>query len=143
MPKSTSGSPPKPNATKLKRRSRRRERARLRADAEKAEADHLLYVAKMNLAQQAWDQNNMGRLRQLLADTQDSPYRGFEWYYWQRKTHLALKTLRGHLDQVTSVAFSPDGQRMHRERDGTAKVWEAASGQELVPSRDTTKRFVR
>ena len=67
---------------------------------------------KMNLAQQAWDQNNIGRLRQLLEETQDSPYRGFEWYYWQRQTHLALKTLRGHLDAVTSVAFSPDGQRI-------------------------------
>ena len=52
----------------------------------------------MNLAQQAWEQNNIGRLRQLLEDTQDSPYRGFEWYYWQPQTHLALKTLRGHLD---------------------------------------------
>ena len=71
-------------------------RARLQADAERAEAAHLLYVANMNLAQQAWDQNNIGRLRQLLEDTQDSPHRGFEWYYWQPQTHLALKTLRGH-----------------------------------------------
>ena len=66
----------------------------------------------MNLAQQAWEQNNVGRLRQLLEETQDSPYRGFEWYYWQPQTHLALKTLRGHLEAVTSVAFSPDGQRI-------------------------------
>ena len=87
----------------------------------------------MNLAQQAWDQNNIGRLRQLLEDTQDSPDRGFEWYYWQRQTHLALKTLRGHLDAVTSVAFSPDGQRIVTgSRDQTAKVWEAASGRELL-----------
>jgi predicted NACHT family NTPase len=97
------------------------------------EAEHQLYAAKMNLAQQAWDQNNLGQLRQLLEETQDSPYRGFEWYYWQPLTHLALKTLRGHLDKVTSVAFSPDGQRIVTgSYDQTAKVWETASGRELV-----------
>jgi len=108
-------------------------RARLQADAERAEAAHLLYVASINLAQQAWDQNNIGRLRQLLEETQDSPYRGFEWYYWQPKTHLARMTLRGHLDKVTSVAYSPDGQRIVTgSTDGTAKVWEAATGKELL-----------
>ena len=94
------------------------------------EAEHQLYAAKMNLAQQAWDQNNIGQLRQLLEETQDSPYRGFEWYYWQRLTHLALKTLRGHLKAVNSVAFSPDGQRiLTGSWDGTAKVWEAGKRQ--------------
>ncbi|HXP62899.1 MAG TPA: serine/threonine-protein kinase, partial [Dongiaceae bacterium] len=100
-------------------------RARLRAD-------HLLYVADMNLAQQAWEQNNMGWLQRLLDETQNSPDRGFEWYYWQRQTHRALKTLRGHLGWVTSVAFSPDGQRiLTGSGDRTAKVWDAASGKEL------------
>ncbi len=107
--------------------------ARLRADAEKTEAGHLLYVANINLAQQAWDQNNIGRLRQLLEETPGSPHRGFEWYYWERQTHLALKTLRGHLDAVASAAFSPDGQRIVTGSwDGTAEVWDAASGKELV-----------
>ena len=106
---------------------------RLRADVEKTEARRYLYVAQMNLAQQAWEQNNLGRLRQLLEETQESPNRGFEWYYWQRQTHLPSKTLRGHLEDVTSVAFSPDGQRIVTGSwDQTAKVWEAASGRELL-----------
>jgi len=121
-------------AQKEAERSQQAEKqARLRADSEKAEAAHLLYVADMNLAQQAWNQNNMGRLRQLLEDTQDSPYRGFEWYYWQPKTHLALKTLRGHLDAVTSAAFSTNGQRIVTSSDDqTAKVWDAVSCRELL-----------
>ncbi len=126
------------NAEKEQRLAAQKERDKAQA-AEQAEkqarlrADHLLYVADMNLAQQAWDQNNIGRLRQLLEDTQDSPDRGFEWYYWQAKTHLALKTLRGHLDGVRSVAFSPNGQRiLTGSLDQTAKVWEAASGRELL-----------
>jgi eukaryotic-like serine/threonine-protein kinase len=106
---------------------------RLRADVEKTEARRYLYVAQMNLAQQAWEQNNLGRLRQLLEETQESPNRGFEWYYWQRQTHLPLKTLRGHLEDVTAVAFSPDGQKLVTGSwDQTAKVWETASGRELL-----------
>jgi serine/threonine protein kinase len=107
--------------------------ARLRADAEKAEAGRLLYAADMNLAQRAWEENDPGRLRQLLEETQDYPDRGFEWYFWQPKAHLALQTLRGHLDPVRSVAFSPDGLRVVTGSDDhTAKVWEAASGRERV-----------
>jgi WD40 repeat protein len=110
--------------------------ARLRADAEKKEAEHQLYLADMNLVQQAWEQNNIARMRQLLTETQESPYRGFEWYYWPAQTHLALKTLRGHLGAVTSVAISPDGQRIVTgSADATVKVWEVASGRELLTLR--------
>jgi WD40 repeat protein/serine/threonine protein kinase len=100
---------------------------------QRGNAERLLYVANMNLAQQAWEQNNISRLRQLLSDTQAYKDRGFEWYYWQRQDHLALKTLRGHSARVTSVAFSPDGRRIVTASvDQTAKVWEAASGRELL-----------
>jgi eukaryotic-like serine/threonine-protein kinase len=109
---------------------------RHRAEAEKDEANHLLYVANMNVAQAAWDENNFGRLRQVLEDTATNSERGFEWYYWQRLTHLALKTLRGHTDVVWSVAFSRDGQRIvTASADHTAKVWDAATGRELLSLR--------
>ena len=118
---------------KAKATALRESHERERADHEKAEARRLLYVANMNLAQQAWEQNNIDRLRKLLEETQTSPDRGFEWYYWQRQTHLALKTLRGHTLQVSSVAFSPDGQRIVTSSwDRTAKVWDVASGRELL-----------
>ena len=104
-----------------------------RAETGEAEARHLLYVSKMNLAQMAWEQSNIGQLRQILEDTQESPDRGFEWCYWQKKTHLALKTFRGHHDYVMRVAFSPDGLRIASASwDQTAKVWDAATGGELL-----------
>jgi WD40 repeat protein/serine/threonine protein kinase len=89
------------------------------------------YAGKMNMAQMAWEQNRVAQVRQLLEDTATYPDRGFEWYYWQRQTHLELMTLR-HLDEVHAVDFSPDGRRMVTvSQDTTAKVWDAASGKEL------------
>ena len=118
------------------------EQRRLREVAQKAQADEArerrraegqAYAADMNLAQQAWEQNRVRRVRELLEETAAYPGRGFEWYYWHRQTHLALKTLRGHLAGVVAAAFSPDGKRIvSGSFDGTAKVWEAASGKELL-----------
>ena len=109
---------------------------RERAEKEKAEARRFLYAANLNLAQQAWEQNNIVRLRQLLEETQESPDRGFEWYYWQRQTQLALRTLRGHSASIWSVAISADGERIVTGSvDQTAKVWEAVSGRELLTLR--------
>jgi eukaryotic-like serine/threonine-protein kinase len=114
------------------------------SERREAEVSRLLYIANMNVAQQAWDENNIARLRQILEDTRDSPYRGFEWYYWQPQTHMALMTLRGHLGPVLSVAVSPDGQRIATAGDDrTAKIWDAASGRELLTlkgHRDWIKR---
>ena len=108
-------------------------RQRRRAEAGEQFAQRLLYGANMNLAQQAWEQNNFGRLRELLQETATYPARGFEWYYWQRQMHLDVNTLRGHADEIHSVAFSPDGQRIVTGSwDRTAKVWDAASGTNLL-----------
>ena len=118
------------------------EQRRLRKAAQKAQAKEAeerrraeaeAYVANMNLAQQAWELNNVERLRALLDQTAAYPARGFEWYYWQRQAHLELKTLRGHTACVSAVAFAPDGSRIVTgSYDRTAKVWQAATGKELL-----------
>jgi WD40 repeat protein/tRNA A-37 threonylcarbamoyl transferase component Bud32 len=105
---------------------------RRRVEEAQRYAERLLYGARMNLAQQAWEQNNMGKLRQLLADTAGSAERGFEWYYWQRQAHQEFKTLHGHRDELTSVALSSDGHLIITgSSDRTAKVWDIESGKEL------------
>jgi WD40 repeat protein/serine/threonine protein kinase len=102
------------------------------AKAREIEAQHLLYVTKMNLVQKEWEQNNVRRVRQLLSQTANYPDRGFEWYYWQRQTHLELTTLNGHSAPIQCVVWSPDGQRvLTGSADHTAKIWDAVSGTEL------------
>ena len=121
------------NAALAQEQRRQADRERQRAERGEAHASRLLYAAKMSLAGQALEQGALSRVRELLEDTKETPDRGFEWYYLQQQTHLELKTLRGHLRAVLSVAFSPDGQRIVTgSRDNSAKVWDSASGKELL-----------
>ncbi|MBL9134773.1 MAG: serine/threonine protein kinase [Verrucomicrobiales bacterium] len=89
----------------------------------------LLYVANMGLIGQAWEGNDLGRIRQLLDETATFPGRGFEWHYWHRQAHRDERTFRGHAARVWSANFSSDGQHVvTASDDGTAKVWEVATG---------------
>ena len=136
----------KSNALEAKTESvaaqRNAERAQEAEKAMRIEAEHQLYAAKMNLAQQAWDQNNIGQLRQLLEETQNSPYRSFEWYYWQPLTHLALKTLRGHLRQCSRWLSPRTASRSSPAvRTGQPKCGRQTRTRKCLRSRGTAIRF--
>jgi WD40 repeat protein len=61
---------------------------------------------------------------------------------WAAQTGQQLLTLKGHTANVTSVCFSPDGQRLASAsgenlhgtggRPGEVKVWDARTGQQLL-----------
>jgi WD40 repeat protein len=52
---------------------------------------------------------------------------------WDSVTGEPLFTLAGHTDTVWDLAFSPNGSRLATSsRDLTARVWDAASGKELL-----------
>jgi WD40 repeat protein/serine/threonine protein kinase len=109
----------------------------------KQESDRRYYASEMKLAsldaeagQMGFVQQRMDSLRQRLGGEQESgdpELRGFEWYYLQRLFQLELRTLRGHGNGVTGVAYSPDGRRLASASvDQTVKVWEAATGKEML-----------
>jgi len=110
-----------------------------RAQEAEQEMRRQWYAASINLMQSAWDTGQVGRLHALLAETEAYPDRGFEWYYCQRLGHLEQQTFIGHLAVVLSVSWSPDGTRLATgSEDGTAKLWGAASGRELLTFKDPT-----
>ena len=67
---------------------RRDELARLNEDLRRTN-----YVADMNLARVAWDENNLGRTRELLEKHRPRPgetdLRGFEWHYLAASSRAA------------------------------------------------------
>ena len=90
----------------------------------------------MGLAQRAWDENNVVRARELLAEVPKEAagrnLRGFEWFYLSRLCRADERNLLGDAGRVDSLAFSPDGQRLASgSRDQTVKIWECATGKEL------------
>lgn len=87
----------------------------------------LLYVADMNAALQALNENDIRRVRELLdryALDRDDDLRGFEWYYLWARSHQ-----RGRRIELPSkanfVALSRGGTRLAiAHRDGFVTVWD-------------------
>ncbi len=59
--------------------------------------------------------------------------RGWEWGWLAHLCQIDLLTLQGYSGEITSVAVFPDGQRVVTGNwYGTAKIWDARTGKELV-----------
>ncbi len=96
-----------------------------RATQQRLAAEKERYIAKITLAQSAWERNNIDQLREILADTEADPNKSFEWAYWVPQTQLALSTWRADEIGVWPMALSPDGQRMLTGGEsGSLKLWD-------------------
>lgn len=128
-------------------RSEAADRARSETQAKKTEAEQrrraesalqqarvTLYANRIALAQREWQANNARRTEEVL-DTCPLDLRQWEWRYLKRLCHADLHTsyFRTAIATGNSAALSPDGQRLAvGGRDQSVKVWDLASGQELL-----------
>jgi eukaryotic-like serine/threonine-protein kinase len=109
-----------------------------RAEREAQAARRNLYDADMLLAEQALQENNCGRVEQLLrkhnppeSARPDEDLRGWEWrYLWEQIRSDELGTLGSHSNTVNFLTFSPDGRWLasasHYEFANDARVWDLA-----------------
>jgi WD40 repeat protein len=110
------------------------ERERAEATRQRDSATRQLYVSQMNLAQQAWEDNNVGRVHELLAahvpaHTGDVDRRGWEWHHLWRISHSELRILNV---KSLCLAFSPDGKLLvSGGPDGMLRMWNAAGTREV------------
>lgn len=88
-------------------------RARRVAEQRGAELRRQLYIAEIPRAQEAWNDGNTARVRQLLEqhvpEDGEADLRGFEWHYLNgltKSSRLAIDTGR----RISGVDISPDGQ---------------------------------
>lgn len=94
-----------------------------------AVAERAYYTVCMNLIQREWEGNHTARALELLEDTRNSRFRGFEWGYWNRLCHHEVKRME---HPASAFAFSPDGSRIALgDGDGMVILCEAATGREL------------
>ncbi len=124
-------------------RAARDQEAKARADAESSgreaiaardRAEKGLYVNQINLAQQYWQNGNVGRSDQLL-DASPAPLRRWEWGYLKRLDHPELFTLPGNGQFSTGLSFSQDGRRMaamSNSGDAGVQVWDLATRKPLA-----------
>jgi WD40 repeat protein len=139
-----------PDAELRRLRVLAREEARKRRRAEEQERTlrGLLYVSQMNLAQQAWEQGNIGHAQEVLEALRPPPgqedLRGVEWrHLWRLCRGDELFTLRGHRGTVFCVAYSPDGKTLATGGlDHTVRLWDLATRQEVATLRGHSDRVV-
>ena len=135
--------------------------AKDKAEKRSDELRHLYYIADMNLARHAWDENNVTLARELLdrhrPKSGETDLRGFEWHYLRGLQHRDRFTLNAHVGIANSVAWTPDGKQLVSSGQSLAvsidytasrglkeaKLWDAATWKQLpLPLRETTDKMV-
>lgn len=109
--------------------SQRRIAAEARAISERDAARWQAYVGNISGAFAALQTNEFQQFRCRLAATPEE-HRGWEWGFLSGMAERSQQTIRAHEDMIFALAASPDGTRLVTGgRDGTLRVWDAASGE--------------
>ncbi len=121
--------------------------ASVQAAAERDRSARSAYISTVNLARQEWLQGNPARTRASLAAARpakqgDYDFRGFEWFYLDRLTRMALWTYAPSGFLVPSIAVGPDRTWIALARDsdepgkGDIQILDAQTSREigLIPA---------
>ena len=85
---------------------------------------------QMTAACQAWHQGDLLAAEAFLEDVPPAFRKTWEYRHLRELCRRKAMTLKGH---TNSVAYSPDGKRIvSGSSDKTLKVWDAATGQDLL-----------
>ncbi len=108
------------------------EQEQSRAAKELLRSEGLLYASRIAWAQREWHEGNFLVARDVLDLTRPD-FRGWEYRYLHTLFwHQGQRTIPEHALFVTSVAYSPDGQRLASgSAEGTVKVRDVRTGQVL------------
>jgi WD40 repeat protein len=113
-----------------------REREKAKADTEakaRAVLEEQLYANRIAVAERELTlDRDVGLASGLLAQCPER-LRGWEWDYLMRLRDGDREPITGHDGGLWAAVFSPDGQRIATASiDGTAKIWNVASGRLLL-----------
>ena len=108
---------------------------RARADVEaraRVDLERQLYTSNIAVAERELTLNQDIGLATKLLDKCPEHLRGWEWHYLMRLRDGPGMRLLGHKGGLWTAAFSPDGRHIATGSiDGTVKVWDTATGQEI------------
>jgi WD40 repeat protein len=124
------------NLQRAQENEHKAQRAQMEEARQRETAQAQAYAADLNLANQALDEENLGRALELLERHRpqlgEKDLRGWEWrYLWQLCRSAEAFSLAGHSNTVSAVAFSPDGKLVASSgHDGKIKLWNLSERRE-------------
>jgi WD40 repeat protein len=112
--------------------------AKHEAERQAERAEGFRYHNLIGQAHAEWRNNDVRRADELLGQC-PAALRNWEWHYLYRLCHADLLTVPDHPNEVTAVAYSPDGKTIAAACvDGSLQVCDADTGAERCACRGHT-----
>jgi WD40 repeat protein/tRNA A-37 threonylcarbamoyl transferase component Bud32 len=116
--------------------------ARAAAVIAQGKAEWVTYTGQIALAQREW-RNDHGAVARAVLDGCQEDLRGWEHAYLSRLCwNRALRTFSGQDGVLPCVCWSPDGRRLASFGRGEVKVWDVATGHEILCIQEHIREFV-